>query len=198
MTNKPHLITLKGPEITPFLSSVAQLELDTFKEYPYLYDETLNNQITYLTRYAECPKSIMILVQDENKIVGVSTGIPLVFDTEKFKKPFLDNGINSQTAFYLGESLLLPAYRGKKIYREFFSKREESAKEYGCTISTFISVERDSNDARQPKNYVSLDAIWHHFGYKKHPELYVDVEWKDIGDKAVSKKRLVYWLKYLE
>lgn len=166
MTNHLQLITLRGLAINPYLSSVAKLEIDIFREYPYLYEENLVNQINYVKRYAECVNSIMVLVLDGNDIVGVSTGIPLSFDTEKFKKTFVDNGVDIQQVYYLGESLLLPAYRGKKIYHDFFEKRETAAMECGCTISAFISVERPLDDPRRPVDYVPLDMVWHLLGMK--------------------------------
>jgi hypothetical protein len=198
MTDNFRLISLKGHEISPYLSSIAKLEIDVLSEYPYLYQEDLACQINLVKRYVECTKSIVVLVMEGDSAVGVSSGIPLYFDSERFKKPFIDNGIDVQKVYYLGDSVLLPMYRGRSIYREFFAKREAAAIEHGCTISSFISVERLLNDPRRPNNYVPLDAVWQRFGYIKHPELFVELEWKDVGDEKLSKKKLVYWLKLLE
>jgi hypothetical protein len=139
----------------------------------------------------------MLLVIDENNIVGMSSGIPTSFDSEKFQKPFVDNGLDFEKVYYLSDSVLLPTYRGKKIYRDFFAKREMTAVEFGYSICAFVAIERPLNDPRCPNDYVSLEEIWQRYGYKKHPELNVEMEWIDVGDKKPSKKKLVYWLKYL-
>jgi hypothetical protein len=198
MEKPTRLVSLRGNEITPYLSSIAKLLIDTFKEYPYLHQDDLFNLINFLKMYSECPNSIVLLVIDDNSIVGMSSGIPTSSDSEKFQKPFLDNGIDIKEVYYLGDSVLLPKYRGNKIYRDFFAKREMAAVEFSCSICAFISVERPPNDPRRPNNYVSLEEIWERYGYKKHSHLYIEQEWIDVGDKEPSKKKFVYWLKYLK
>ena len=73
------------------------------------------------------------------------------FETEEFKKPMLEHGISIPDVFYFGESLLLPPYRGKHIYRQFFLEREAAARAYGCKIAAFCAVERPHDDPRRPK-----------------------------------------------
>ncbi len=197
MTNTLKLVTLRGVEITPYVTSIAKLEMEIFSEYPYLYEIELSGQINYVKRFAECEQGIVVLAMEADNIAGLSTGIPLLFDTEPFKKPFIDNCINIERVFYLGETLLLPEYRGKGIYRHLFAKREAMALEHGYSICAFISVERSPDDPRQPVNYMPLDAVWQHFGYKKHPELSLEFEWRDVGENNSSKKKLVYWIKEL-
>lgn len=44
------------------------------------------------------------------------------------------------------------------------------------------------------QSYKILDAVWRHFGYEIHPELFIDLEWQDFGDKEPSKKKMVCWV----
>ena len=192
------LITLRGADIVPYITSMAKLELEVFSDFPYLYEADLLTQMNFIKRYADCSKSIVVLVMDGDNVVGLSTGMPFFFDSELFKKPFIDHGIDVKNVFCLGESVLLPAYRGKKIYRQFFEMREMAARVNGCSICTFVAVERSLNDPRRPVDYVPLDAVWHHFGYQKQPTLFLEFEWQDVGNLEPSKKKLVYWLKYLK
>ncbi len=197
MTQKLRIIRLKGNEILPFIADLAKLRIEIFRNYPYLYEGDLEYENNYLTTYVSCPESIMILVLENDHIVGASTAIPLEFETAQCQKPFIDQGMNIQNIFYLGESVLLPEYRGRNIYRHFFHERELAATEYGCHATTFCAIERSPNDSRRPKNYVTLDKIWEHFGYKKYPELCAYYEWKEIGEKTISNKPLIFWLKNL-
>lgn len=119
MKDSLRLITLKGADIVSYITSIAKIELEVFSEFPYLYEADLLTQINFVKRYAECDKSIVVLVMDGDSVVGLSTGMPFFFDSELFKKPFIDHGFDLKNVFCLGESVLLPAYRGNKIIGNF-------------------------------------------------------------------------------
>jgi len=198
MNNQLKFETFKGREILPYLNQLATLRIEIFSEYPYLYEGNLDYETKYLKTYAECSESIIVLVFDQHKVVGASTAIPLIYETEEWQKPFLEHSIKVDTIFYLGESVLYPQYRGQHIYRCFFKYREEAAVSYGCQYAAFCSVERDFNDPRCPKNYQSLEPVWKHFGYRKQPDLTAYFEWKEIGENRMSPKPLSFWLKSLQ
>jgi GNAT superfamily N-acetyltransferase len=190
--------TLKGKEIEPYISDLAKLRINILKVYPYLYDGDLDYEQQYLSTYIKCPETILVLVLNQNNVVvGASSAIPLEFETIEFQKPFLEKNIKIRDVFYLGESVLQPKYRGRGIYRHFFTARETAAKEYGCKLSAFAAVDRALDDPRKPKDYVPLDNIWRHFGYEKHPELRTWFEWKEIGESMQTPKPLIFWLKKL-
>ncbi len=197
MTQHFQIKRFKGKEILPFISDLAKLRIEVFKEYPYLYVGNMEYETEYLNTYTSCPESVMALVYINNKVVGVSTAIPLEFETAECKQPLIEHAKDIKKIFYLGESVLLPQYRGHNIYRHFFHERETAAQEYGSKITAFCAVERDPHDPRRPKEYMPLDNVWRHFGYEKHPELCAYYEWKEIGEKTESKKPLIFWLKNL-
>lgn len=197
MTEKLEIVRLKGQEILPYIPDIAKLRIEVFNEYPYLYIGNLEYETKYLQVYAVCPESIIVLVRNKDQIVGVSTAIPLEFETSEFKKPFLDHRMEIQKIFYLGESVLLKPYRGQKVYRQFFQEREAAARDYGCKTTAFCGVERSDDDPRRPKDFTPLDKVWQHFGYVKHPELYVHFEWPEVGEQMVTRKQLTFWLKTL-
>jgi GNAT superfamily N-acetyltransferase len=191
------IVRFKGQKILPYISDLAKLRIEVFKSYPYLYLGDLQYETDYLQTYVKSPESVLVLVFDKDKVVGVSTAIPLQFESKEFQQPFLEKGINIQDVFYFGESVLLPAYRGKKIYRHFFQEREAAAKEFGCKMAAFCAVSRPENDPRKPREYTPLDDVWKHFGYDKHEELCAYLEWQEIGEERPSVKPLIFWLKNL-
>lgn len=191
------ILRLKGQDILPYIPELAKLRIEIFKSYPYLYDGDLDYEHNYLDTYVKCEESIIVIALDHDKVVGASSAIPLEFETVEFQKPFLENHINIQDVFYFGESVLQVAYRGHGIYRHFFTKREAAAKDYGSKLAAFSAIERPANDPRKPKNYISLDSVWKHFGYEKHPELCMYYEWKEIGEASQTPKPLIFWLKTL-
>jgi GNAT superfamily N-acetyltransferase len=197
VTTDLKITRLKGQAILPFVDDLAKLRIEILKSYPYLYVGDMEYEKNYLREYVSCPESVMVLVTDNNQVVGASTAIPLEFEHEAFKKPFIDNDMQLNKIFYLGESVLLPAYRGRNVYRHFFKEREAAAKEYGSEITAFCAVERAPNDTRRPADYIPLDGTWKHFGYTRHPQLRAYYEWQEIGETGVSPKPLIFWIKHL-
>ena len=191
------IVRLKGHEALPYITDLAKLRIEIFKHYPYLYLGDMEYEKRYLQTYANSPESVMVLVFDKDIVVGASTAIPLEFEPIEFQQPFIDNAINIKEVFYFGESVLLPAYRGKNIYRHFFHERETAAREFGSKITAFCAVSRPENDPRKPLDYRPLDNIWARFGYEKHPELCAHLEWKEIGENTPTAKPLIFWIKKL-
>lgn len=187
----------KGQAILPYISDLAKLRIKIFHDYPYLYVGDMEYETQYLNKYVKSPESIVVIVFDNDMVVGVSTAIPLEFESTEFKQPFIDHKISLQNIFYFGESVLLPAYRGKNIYRQFFLEREAAAKEYGSKIAAFCAVSRPENDPKKPLNYIPLNNIWSRYGYNQHPELCANFAWKEIGQQEPSTKPLIFWLKNL-
>jgi GNAT superfamily N-acetyltransferase len=188
---------LKGKQVHNYIDDLAKLRIQIFKEYPYLYEGNLSYEIDYLNTYTACDESILIVASMKSKIIGVSTAIPLEYEMAECQKPFLDTHLPISKIFYLGESVLLPEYRGQGIYRQFFDQREKAAMEYGSLITTFCAVSREADDPRSPKGYEPLDNIWQHFGYQKHPELCAYYKWQEIGDTVQTSKPMIFWMKYL-
>lgn len=198
MSNNLHIKTLKGSDIAAFTSELAYLRIEIFREFPYLYDGSLEYERNYLKTYSESSDSLAVIVFDEDKPVGVSTGLPMDHETEEFKHPFIEEGYNPNNIFYCGESILKKEYRGRGFYSRFFKEREDHAKKLGrFDIITFCAVVRPDKHPLKPVNYRPLDPIWKKFGYTKHPELTTTYSWKDVNEEKESPKKMVFWLKEL-
>ena len=197
MDDNINIVRLKGKFIIPYLPELANLRIKIFRDYPYLYEGNLEYEKKYLHTYSECDESVVVLAMDKDTIVGLSTGIPMQFGDAAWSSPFIKNNLPINDIFYLGESVLLPEYRGKGIYKHFFHERESAARLFGSRIATFAAVERPENHPKCPKDYVPLDAIWSRFGYVKRPELCAHYEWQDIDESKLTRKPLIFWLKAL-
>lgn len=192
-----HTKTIIGFDIANYLMELANLRIVVFKDYPYLYLGNLTYEKNYLKRYAECDTSILILAFDNEKIVGASTGMPLRFEMPELKNAFQNQTIPLDQIFYLGESILLPSYRGQGIYKTFFSERERMARQTNCSYTTFCAVERPNNHPAKPADYQPLDLIWQKYGYTKHPELQTEFSWQEIDALTETSKPMIFWLKKL-
>lgn len=188
----------QGAAIAPFIDDLARLRLTVFREYPYLYDGTLDYEARYLATYAESAESLFVLVFDQGRVVGASTGLPLADETDAFQRPFLDQGWDPARIFYFGESVLLPAYRGGGLGVRFFAEREAYARALGrFQWCAFCAVERPDDHPRRPPGYQPLHGFWARRGYRHHPALRTEYHWRDLDEREESAKPMSFWLKEL-
>ena len=191
-------ITGRDGDLESHLEDLAQIRIKVFRAFPYLYDGSIDYEMSYLETYTACPESIVVLVMDGEQVVGATTGLPLDAETDEFQKPFIDAGYDASRIFYCAESVLLSEYRGRGVYPKFFEEREGHARSIGrFDTCAFCCVERPENHPLRPADYVPLDSILSRFGYTKHPELRTSYSWKDVDETEESEKPMVFWLKTL-
>jgi GNAT superfamily N-acetyltransferase len=189
---------LRGKAVAPWLDGLGRLRIAVFKEYPYLYDGTLEYEREYLQTYANSPDSLVVLVvEGEDTIVGATTCLPLRDEGPEFQAPFIAQGYDVNSVCYFGESILLPELRGQGLGKEFFKRRENHARNLGVEWSAFCAVDRMPDHPLRPPQHRPLDEFWRAQGYQKHPELQATFVWKETGEEAESPKTLTFWLKAL-
>lgn len=192
------LTRLSGADIHPHLDDIARLRIEVFRAFPYLYDGSMRYEQSYLETYARSPDSLFVLARDGDQVVGAATGIPMADETEEFRRPFQQKGMDPDRIFYFGESVLLPAYRGQGIGVGFFEHREAFARELGrFDQCCFCAVERPADHPRCPRDYQPLDSFWQNRGYRKLPDLQTQYRWTDVGDDEPSDKLMTFWLRPL-
>ncbi|MBE0439409.1 MAG: GNAT family N-acetyltransferase [Gammaproteobacteria bacterium] len=195
------MLTLKrlsGDALVRYIPELAHLRIQVFRDFPYLYDGDLAYEETYLQTYIQAPDSVIVLAFDGDKVVGASTGIPLKYETDDVKKPFIDAGYDVDKVFYCGESVLISSYRGQGAGVAFFDQREAHARDIGSfEFSCFCGVQRPDDHPARPADYVPLDNFWRKRGYEKHPELNTTFSWKELGEDDESPKPMTFWMKKL-
>jgi GNAT superfamily N-acetyltransferase len=195
------MLTLKrlsGEELVRYLPELAQLRIQVFRDFPYLYDGDLAYEEHYLQTYIQAPASVIVLAFDGDKVVGASTGIPLKYETDEVKQPFINARYDIDKVFYCGESVLISAYRGQGAGVAFFEHREAHAREIGgFDYSCFCGVQRPDNHPARPADFVPLDKFWRKRGYEKHPELNTTFSWKELDEINESPKPMTFWMKNL-
>ena len=180
-------------EVAEVLPDLARLRIKVFRDWPYLYDGDLSYEENYLQPYAADDQAVVIGAYDEGRLVGASTGMPLLKHDEDFAAAFKGNDFDLQRLFYCAESVLLPQYRGQGLGHVFFDIREEAARKMGCTYCAFCAVERPSDHPARPAEYRPLDTFWLGRGYKKLQGIEAQFHWKDLGEKTESIKSLQFW-----
>jgi GNAT superfamily N-acetyltransferase len=188
--------TFRGSDIENIFENLAQLRITVFRDYPYLYEGTLEYERAYLQTYSNAERAFVFTVFDDEKLVGATTCIPLEDETWEVKKPFLEANLNIESIFYFGESILSKEYRGLGLGNRFFEERENHAKRFGTfDVVCFCAVQRENNHPLKPKDYRALDDFWMKRGYKKQINLESSFEWLDIGEPKPTNKPMIYWMK---
>lgn len=190
-------ISLHHREILTHLDDIGGLRLRVFRDYPYLYDGTLNDERHYLATYAEAPSSLVVLAYEGEQPVGATTCVRMSEGDASFRACFEDAGHDTADICYLGESVLLPEWRGQGIGKAFFRYREEHALHLGCRLAAFCAVDRTEDHPMKPPGYRPLDTFWQSLGYHRHPELQATFVWKEVHESVETPKTLTFWLKPL-
>ena len=184
-----------GAELAPHLDALGELRIAVFHEFPYLYAGTLEHEREYLGTYVRSSGSLVVLVFDDDRVVGATTCLPMLDEGPEFQAAFVQAGYDLSTICYFGESILLPAYRGRGIGKEFFVRREAHVRKLGLKLSTFCAVDRPAEHVLRPQGYRPLDDFWRSQGYVKRPELQATFVWQEIGEETESPKTLTFWTK---
>ena len=190
--------SLTGEGIKTVLDDLARLRIVVFRDWPYLYDGTLDYEEQYLAKFAKAEGAVCVVARDGGTIVGASTGAPMVEHADEFGAPFKAAGYDITKIFYCGESVLLKSHRGHGLGHAFFEHREAQAKSLGgFTHSTFCRVVRPGDHALKPKDYVPLDGFWTKRGYAPVDGLVATYDWKDIDQPGETVHRMQFWMKAL-
>ncbi len=188
---------LTGPALEAALDDLAWLRIAVFRDWPYLYDGSLDYERAYMQTYRDSPGALLVAAFDGDRIVGASTSTPMEDHAAEFAAPMKGTGIPLDRILYGAESVLLPAYRGQGLGHRFFDLRETHARALGRSHVAFCSVLRPASHPMRPAQYRSNDAFWQGRGYATLPGVLAEFSWRDVGDAAETTKSLQFWMRAL-
>jgi GNAT superfamily N-acetyltransferase len=186
-----------GAEIAAHLDALAALRIRVFREYPYLYDGSIDYERRYLAGYARSPDALVALALDGDAVVGASTALPALEHSDEIAPALVRGGLDPTGVFYFGESVLDPAYRGRGLGGAFFAEREKQARERGYRIAAFCAVERPADHPARPADYRPPGGLWRRQGFVRRPDVVCELSWLDLGDAEETAKPMVFWVKEL-
>ncbi|WP_424832982.1 GNAT family N-acetyltransferase [Ruegeria sp.] len=188
---------LTGSGLEAALDDVARLRIEVFRAWPYLYDGDLEYERKYLQSYRDSTRAIVVGAFDGDRLIGASTGAPLVDHADDFAAAFDGTGLDLNDIFFCAESVLLPAYRGQGVGHKFFDLREAHARRLSFSKCAFCGVQRPADHPMRPAGYRPLDAFWRARGYAPLPGVIAQFSWKDIGEDGETQKPLQFWMRDL-
>jgi GNAT superfamily N-acetyltransferase len=190
--------TLQGEAVLPLLADLAWLRIAVFREYPYLYQGDTAYEETYLRTCVESPRAAVVVASNDGHVIGASTCLPLTDETDNVIAPFRARGWDPARFFYFGESVLLPAWRGRGLGVAFFNAREAHARIVSdCDFATFCGVRRPVDHSSRPASWVPLDAFWRKRGYTPIVGLSCQMSWRELGAEAETSHDLDFWMRSL-
>jgi len=199
MTDSLTYIKRIGADTSSLLDDLAALRIEVFRDFPYLYEGSTEYEKEYLKTYSLSTDSMIFTVFDGDKMVGATTCIPLMDESEEVIEPFIKSGYKVEEIFYFGESILLKPYRGMGLGHRFFDEREKHAASFGqYKFTCFCAVQRPDDHILKPDNDRPNDKFWLHRDYLPMKDLISEFEWQDIGEKNPTKKPMMYWMKELK
>lgn len=188
---------LSGAALDAALDDVAQLRIEVFRAWPYLYDGDVAYERQYLEPYRNNPRAIVAGASSGGRLVGAATGTPMEDHADAFATPFAQTGFDLSDIFYCAESVLLPGYRGQGVGHRFFDIREAHARQLGRRHVAFCAVQRPEDHPNRPADYRPLDAFWRARGYAPLTGVVARFSWKDIGENIETQKPLQFWIREL-
>lgn len=194
--------TLTGEALERVLPDLARLRIKVFREWPYLYDGSMDYEQRYLADFARSKDSVIVAALDGHEVIGAATAAPLRNHTNSFIPLFEEHGYDPDRVFYFGESVLTREFRGKGIGNAFFDWREEHARNCSSPkgpyeYTAFCAVVRPTGHPLKPAHYRPLDPFWTKRGYRIVEGMVGKLDWKDVDQAEETEKPMQFWIRPL-
>lgn len=186
---------VSGAALADVIPDLARLRIRVFRDFPYLYQGTQAYEETYLRTLAQAPDALVVVARGGGQVVGASTALPLLQETPEVRAPFHGPELDPARVLYLGESVLLPEYRGQGVGHAFFDAREAHAARLGLDVTAFCAVQRPPDHPRRPAGYRPLNDFWQSRGYAERPDLTTVMHWPDLGETHDTPKPMRFWVR---
>lgn len=187
-------------EILKMLPFLGQLRVDTFREFPYLYAGTLENEKKYTRTFANTDHAFLCRAMEGDVFLGLVTGTPLSseqsFAMNSPAQVFMEHGLNPDEYAYLGEVIVNPNFRGRGIGSSLMDLAAQEAKRQGFKHTCFLCVEREESHPLRPEDYESPDSLWEKLGYQK-TNMRINFTWNTFVETGFDNPQehcMVFWI----
>lgn len=189
---------LSGAPVLGILEDLAALRLTIFREFPYLYDGLLADELKYLEHYATTPDALVATVSDAGRVVGAATGIPLAAEGPELVDPVSGAGHRVDEIYYVGELLFYQEYRSRGLGLTLLQRVEDevrSLRKYRYLACA--TVQRPADHPDRPAQYLPIERFLGKTGFTTMGDLVTGFTWRDI-DGTECYHPMKYWIKNID
>lgn len=188
------LYVCSGQQSRRYAEQIASIRLELFREFPYLYLGTVEEEYEYLSMYFDSPSATLVLGFDrENQLVCYSSSLAVDDCTDDIKLPCASLGYLN--ILYIGEVMLRSDYRSRGISRYCMAHHEALAREGGYDAVVFMTIDRSHDHPCAPVGYRPLDDLWIKYGYKRVTGVSVLQSWRQVDTQEYVSHTLSLWIK---
>ena len=188
---------LTGSTIADAVDDLATLRLEIFPEYPYLYQGKREDELTYLSSYAEAPDACVILACDGLTVIGAATGMPLIHEDAQIRDAFAGATFPLTEVYYVGELLFRPDYRNSGLGKKLLDRFEIHIRTLGrYRTLTCATVERPDDHPLRPRDYTPITRFLARTGFARLPGVTTHFVWRET-DGVKRDHPMQFWSKEL-
>lgn len=192
--------TYRGQEINSHIKEITDVALVVYRDYPYLYEGTVEEYLPILALNGKSSCGLGCLVYDNDKVIGAALGMPADEIRSHYLEPLLKVSSREKlkASFYFAEMLLLKEYRNSDLGQQIYNAMEKLVKAEGIFNRIYFCniVEADQHPLK-PKDYLPFDEFWQmeKLGFEKCESLTFNAYWQNINETEDSPHQQVYWTK---
>jgi hypothetical protein len=79
---------LKGSEVIPYLKKLMDIRLLFYRDYPYLYDGSIEDEENYLRMWGNSENTLLVIAKRNDEVVGAIIGLPFSESPEENREAF--------------------------------------------------------------------------------------------------------------
>lgn len=192
-------IELFVSDLKPYLPFIAEQRINVYREYPYLYEGKLIEEIEYLEWFSRLKDSAVVIAFYNDEPVGFIAATALTAFDEHFKGScdlFRAAGLPYQNYYYFSDAIVMPEHRHKSLLTHMAQAIEEHAQILGYTAGCFV-CESHQKHVLKPNDYKELDSIFKKQGYTK-TDMIISYYWATRladGSSEIQTHAMNYWIK---
>lgn len=190
-----------GDTIQEILPFPQQMCLTYYREYPYLYEGTLEEQQAYHSWLSKLKHSAVAIAYYGNKPVGFLSGAAFIDFAEHYTGSltvFKNAGLDPAQYYYFADVIIEKEHRGHSLCKKLFAVLEQYAINLGYAKNCLV-VESHATHPCKPADYRELGNLWIRLGYAESPAT-ISFKWNTIQPDGTQERQehpLRYWMKNL-
>lgn len=191
--------TFRGQGLAQFLTQVGQMRMTHYRNYPYLYQGSVEHEDEYISDFPNNPNSILVGAFEHGKLEGFVLGTPMDADSPILAA--IPNDVHKGASkYYIADVILNINLRSQGISEGLMKEmeREIICLEYRhiCLLTVF----RPESHPKRPHGYMESRALWERFGYVKQP-LRLNYDWPSLdlyGNVTKQTHEMNLWSKTIK